>query len=96
MFQTDIATSTVEAEYSALSMGLRSVILLLEVVCYFFQSFDATTHAVTRFLTTAHEDNQGTSGQNFDASSITGLDFGSNQMKLSSSTSSQNYRKQIS
>jgi hypothetical protein len=74
MFQTDIATSTVEAEYSALSMGLRSVILLLEVVCYFFQSFDATTHAVTRFLTTAHEDNQGTSGQNFDASSITGLD----------------------
>jgi hypothetical protein len=57
--QTDIATSTMEAEYSALSMALRAAIPLLEVIRYVIQSFDTTSQTVTRFLTTVHEDNQG-------------------------------------
>jgi len=57
--QTDIATSTMEAEYSALSMALRAAIPLLQVIRYVIQSFDTTNRVVTRFLTTVHEDNQG-------------------------------------
>jgi hypothetical protein len=57
--QTDIATSTMEAEYSALSMALRAAIPLLEVIRYVVQSFATTSQTVTRFLTTVHEDNQG-------------------------------------
>ena len=57
--QVDIATSTMEAEYSALSMALRAGIPLLEVVRYVVNGFAATSQCVTRFLTTVHEDNQG-------------------------------------
>jgi hypothetical protein len=57
--QTDIATSTMEAEHSALSVALRAAIPLLEVIRYVIQSFDTTSQTVTRFLTTVHEDNQG-------------------------------------
>ena len=51
--------STMEAEYSALSMALRAAIPLLQVIRYVIQSFDTTNRVVTRFLTTVHEDNQG-------------------------------------
>ena len=57
--QVDIATSTMEAEYSALSMALRAAIPLLEVVRYVVNGFAAAKHFVTRFKTTVHEDNQG-------------------------------------
>jgi hypothetical protein len=57
--QTDIATSTMEAEYSALSMALRATIPLLEVVRYVVNGFADTKNVVTRFKTTVHEDNMG-------------------------------------
>ena len=57
--QTDIATSTMEAEYSALSMALRAAIPLLEVIRYVVKGFAPTSSSVTRFLTVVHEDNQG-------------------------------------
>jgi hypothetical protein len=57
--QTDIATSTMEAEYSALSMALRAAIPLLHVVKYVVTSFGETKDVVVKFLTTVHEDNQG-------------------------------------
>jgi hypothetical protein len=57
--QTDIATSTMEAEYSALSMALRASIPLLHVVQYVVTSFGETKDVVVKFLTTVHEDNQG-------------------------------------
>ena len=57
--QTDIATSTMEAEYSALSMALRAAIPLLEVVKYVVRGFSPTNEVVTTFKTTVHEDNQG-------------------------------------
>jgi hypothetical protein len=57
--QTDIATSTMEAEYSALSMALRAAIPLLDVVRYVVSSFAATREVLTTFKTTVHEDNQG-------------------------------------
>ena len=57
--QTDIATSTMESEYSALSMALRAAIPLLEVIRYVVHGFAATNQVVTRFMTTVHEDNMG-------------------------------------
>jgi hypothetical protein len=57
--QTDIATSTMEAEYSALSMALRAAIPLLEIVRYVVRGFAETNKTVMKFLTTVHEDNQG-------------------------------------
>ena len=57
--QTDIATSTMEAEYSALSMALRAAIPLLEVMRYVVSVFAATRQVLTKFKTSVHEDNQG-------------------------------------
>ena len=57
--QTDIATSTMESEYSALSMALRAAIPLLHVVKYVVGRFEGTKNVVVKFLTTVHEDNQG-------------------------------------
>jgi hypothetical protein len=57
--QTDIATSTMEAEYSALSMALRAAIPLLEVMRYVVSGFAATRQILTKFKTSVHEDNQG-------------------------------------
>jgi hypothetical protein len=57
--QTDIATSTMEAEYSALSMALRATIPLMEIVRYLVTGFGRTKNVITRFKTTVHEDNMG-------------------------------------
>jgi hypothetical protein len=57
--QTNIATSTMEAEYTALSVALRSVIPLLEVIRYVISSFKVTSDSLLTFKTTVHEDNQG-------------------------------------
>jgi len=57
--QVDIATSTMEAEYSALSMAMRSALPLLEVCRSFIKSFLVQGHKIMTFKTTVHEDNQG-------------------------------------
>jgi hypothetical protein len=57
--QTNIATSTMEAEYTALSIALRTAIPLLDVIKYVVQSFNVTTSSLLTFKTTVHEDNQG-------------------------------------
>jgi hypothetical protein len=40
--QTNIATSTMEAEYTALSIALRAAIPLLDVIKYVVRSFNVT------------------------------------------------------
>ncbi len=60
--QTDLATSTVEAEYSALSITLRVAIPLLDAVRYVVNGFAATRKVMTMFRTTVHGDNQGALG----------------------------------
>lgn len=57
--QTDIATSTMEAEYSALSMAMRAAIPILEVCRYVIKNFDVAKDHLTTFKATVHEDNQG-------------------------------------
>jgi hypothetical protein len=57
--QTEIATSTMEAEYSALSMSMRAAIPLLETAKSVSQGFKLTKMPFTMFKTTVHEDNQG-------------------------------------
>ena len=57
--QTDIATSTMEAEYSALSMALRAAIPLMEVCKYVVSGFNVTKSTLVTFKTTVHEDNMG-------------------------------------
>jgi hypothetical protein len=57
--QTNIATSTMEAEHTALSIALRAAIPLLDVIKYVVQSFNVTTSSLLTFKTTVHEDNQG-------------------------------------
>jgi hypothetical protein len=59
--QTDIATSTMEAEYSALSMALRSAIPLMDLCQYVMKSFPVMSNSksLVTFKTTVHEDNMG-------------------------------------
>jgi hypothetical protein len=57
--QTNIATSTMEAEYTALSIALRAAIPLLDVIKYVIKSFQVTSSSLLTFKTTVHEDNQG-------------------------------------
>jgi hypothetical protein len=57
--ETNIATSTMEAEYTALSIALRAAIPLLEVIRFVISAFSLNTAYVLRFKTTVHEDNQG-------------------------------------
>ena len=57
--QTYIATSTMEAEYTALSVALRAAIPLLEVIRFVISSFCATSTSVLTFKSTVHEDNLG-------------------------------------
>ena len=57
--QTNIATSTMEAEYTALSIALRAAIPLLDVIRYVISSFGPTKTSLLTFKTTVHEDNQG-------------------------------------
>ena len=56
--QTEIATSTMEAEYSALSMAMHAAIPLLQIVRHTLQGFNIGNLALTQFKTTVHEDNQ--------------------------------------
>jgi hypothetical protein len=57
--QTDIATSTIEAEYSALSMALRAAIPSMDVCKYVISGFNITKKHLVTFKTTVHEGNQG-------------------------------------
>jgi len=57
--QTDIATSTMEAEYSALSMALRTAIPLLDVCKYVMKGFKVGNKSLVTFKTTVFEDNLG-------------------------------------
>jgi hypothetical protein len=57
--QSNIATSTMEAEYTALSIALRAVIPLLTVIRYVISSFGPTKMSLLTFKTTVHEDNMG-------------------------------------
>jgi hypothetical protein len=58
--QNCIATSTMEAEYTALSMALREAIPFLEVCKYVISRFhDKKGRSLVRFKTTVHEDNTG-------------------------------------
>jgi hypothetical protein len=57
--QTNIATSTMEVEYTALISALGAVIPLLDVIKYVVRSFNVTTSSLLTFKTTVHEDNQG-------------------------------------
>jgi hypothetical protein len=57
--QTNIATSTMEAQYTALSIALRAAIPLLDVIKYVVRSFNVSSSSLLTFKTTVHEDNQG-------------------------------------
>jgi hypothetical protein len=68
--QTDIATSTMESEYNALSMGMREVLPLQNLTTTIVRAlglegiglteFKATNRKEDKFLkTTVHEDNDG-------------------------------------
>jgi hypothetical protein len=57
--QTDIDTSTMEAEYSALSMALRAAIPLMDVCKYVISGLNVTKKHLVTFKTTVQEDNQG-------------------------------------
>ena len=57
--QTDIATSTMESEYTALSVAMRAAIPIMEVCRYVIKGFGVARNHLTTFKTTVHEDNQG-------------------------------------
>ena len=57
--QTTIATSTMEAEYTALSMALRAFIPLLAVVKLVITGLNYSRKELIKFRATVHEDNQG-------------------------------------
>jgi hypothetical protein len=57
--QSTIATSTMESEYTALSMALRAAIPLLAVIESATKGLHFTKHKQLTFKATVHEDNQG-------------------------------------
>ena len=57
--QPNIATSTMEAEYTALSIALRAAIPLIQVIKFVNRAFNLTQKPLVTFKTTVHEDNQG-------------------------------------
>jgi hypothetical protein len=57
--QSTIATSTMESEYTALSMVLRAAIPLLAVIESATKGLHFTKHKLLTFIATVHEDNQG-------------------------------------
>ena len=57
--QSTIATSTMESEYTALSMALRAAIPLLAVVSSVTKGLNYLKHQQLTFKATVHEDNQG-------------------------------------
>jgi hypothetical protein len=54
-----IATSTMEAEYSALSMAMRDLLPLRELLISLSPSLGGSDRHRSTFRTTVHEDNQG-------------------------------------
>jgi hypothetical protein len=50
--------TSMEAEYTALSIALRAAIPLLDVIKYVVRSFNVTASSLLTFKTTVHEDNQ--------------------------------------
>jgi hypothetical protein len=57
--QGDIATSTMEAEYSALSMAMRELLPFRELLLTLAPSIGIVATHSTHFQTTVHEDNAG-------------------------------------
>ena len=57
--QTSIATSTMESEYTALSMALRAAIPLLDICISINHGLGLTEDKMLTFKTTIHEDNIG-------------------------------------
>ena len=57
--QPDIATSTMEAEYNALSMAMKSVLPLLELLRVVGKQVGLSEEQLTSFKTTVWEDNAG-------------------------------------
>ena len=57
--QGSIATSTMEAEYTALSMALRTAIPFMEICKCVINRFHGRKKRLVTFKTTVHEDNQG-------------------------------------
>jgi hypothetical protein len=57
--QGDIATSTMESEYSALSSAMRDLLPLRELLIILLQSISARGSHKSTFRTTVHEDNAG-------------------------------------
>jgi hypothetical protein len=57
--QPCIATSTMESEYTALSMALRAAIPLLDVTKSINKGLNFTTTKLLTFKATVHEDNMG-------------------------------------
>jgi hypothetical protein len=57
--QTDIATSTVEAEYSALSTAMRDVLSIKMLATEISENVGLTQEPLTHFRTTVWEDNAG-------------------------------------
>ena len=57
--QSDIATSTMEAEYTALSVAMKSVLPLLELLKTVARGVGMTEDQSTKFKTTVWEDNNG-------------------------------------
>jgi len=57
--QSTIATSTMEAEYTALSMALRAVIPYLDILKEVAKGLQYTKGRTLSFIATIHEDNQG-------------------------------------
>jgi hypothetical protein len=57
--QTSIATSTMESEYTALSMALRAAIPLLDICISINHGLGITNDKLLTFRTTIHEDNIG-------------------------------------
>ena len=57
--QLDIATSTMEAEYTALSVAMKSVLPLLDLLKTVARGVGMTEDQSTKFKTTVWEDNNG-------------------------------------
>jgi hypothetical protein len=57
--QTDIATSTMEAEYSALSTAMIDVLPIKMLATEISENVGLTQEPITRFRTTVWEDNTG-------------------------------------
>jgi hypothetical protein len=55
--QTDIATSTMEAEYNAFSMAMRALLLLQTLAKAIVKGLSAAELGCVKVKTVAHEDN---------------------------------------